>query len=165
MWPPDAKSRPLRKDPDAGKDWKQEEKGIIEDQMVGWHHWVNGHEFEQTLREREGQGSLVCCSPWDCRVRHNWATELNWTEAGWQYTALTYSFPNLEPVCCSMSGSDCCFLTCIQVSQEAGKMVWNSHLFKYFPQLVVTHRIKGLNAVNEAEVDFYFIFKNSFAFL
>ena len=54
-----------------------------------------------------------------------------------------------------MSSSNCCLLICIQLSQEAGKMVWNSHLFKYFPQLVVTHRIKGLNAVNEAEVDIF----------
>ena len=54
-----------------------------------------------------------------------------------------------------MSSSNCCLLTWIQLSQEAGKMVWNSHLFKYFPQLVVTHRIKGLNAVNEAKVDIF----------
>ena len=53
-----------RKDPDAGKDWGQEEKGMTEDEMVGWHHWLNGHEFEQTPGDGEGQGSLVCCSPW-----------------------------------------------------------------------------------------------------
>ena len=57
--------------------------------------------------------------------------------------ALTYSFPNLEPVCCSMSSSNCYFLTCIQVSQEASQMVWYSHLFKYFPQFVVIHTIKS----------------------
>ena len=60
----------------------------------------------------------------------------------WQYTALTYSFTNLEPVCWSMSTSNCCFLTCIQISQEAGKLVWYSHLFKNFPQCVVIHRVK-----------------------
>ena len=54
-----------RKDPDAGKDWRQEEKGTTEDEMIGWHHWLNGHEFEQTLGDSKGQGSLVCCSPWD----------------------------------------------------------------------------------------------------
>ena len=64
LWPPDAKSRLIRKDPDAGKDWRQEEKGKTEDEMVGWHHWLNGHEFEQALGDGEGQGSLVCCSPW-----------------------------------------------------------------------------------------------------
>ena len=64
LWPPDVKSRLIRKDADAGKDWRQEEKGATEDEMVGWHHWLNGHEFEQTLGDGEGQGSLVCCSPW-----------------------------------------------------------------------------------------------------
>ena len=55
---------PVRKDPDAGKDWRQEEKGMTEDEMVGWHHWLNGHEFEQTLGDGEGQGSLSCCRSW-----------------------------------------------------------------------------------------------------
>ena len=72
---------------------------------------------------------------------------------GDQYTALMYSFPNLEPVCCSMSGSSYWFLTCIQISQEAGKVVWYSHLFKNFPQFVVIHTVKGFSLVNEAEVD------------
>ena len=52
----------FEKDPDAGKDWGQEEKGMTEDEMVGWHHWLNGHEFEQALGDGEGQGGLVCCS-------------------------------------------------------------------------------------------------------
>ena len=64
LWPPDAKSWLFRKDPDAGKDWGQEEKGTTEDEMVGWHYWHNGHEYEQALGDGEGQGSLVCCSPW-----------------------------------------------------------------------------------------------------
>ena len=67
-------------------------------------------------------------------------------------TALTYSFPNLEPVHCSMSGSNCCFLTCIQISQEAGKVVWYSYLFKNFPQFVVMHTVKGFGIVNKADV-------------
>ena len=65
----------IGKDPHAGKDWGQEEKGTTEDEMVGWHHWFNEHEFEQTPGDREGQGSLACCSSWGRRVRHNWATE------------------------------------------------------------------------------------------
>ena len=65
-----------------------------------------------------------------------------------------YSFPNFELVCCSISGSDCCFLTCIQMSQEASKMVRYSLLFKDFPQFVVIHTVKGFSIVNEAEVDF-----------
>ena len=63
-----------------------------------------------------------------------------------------YSFPDLEPVCCSMSGSNCCFLTCIQISQEAGQVVWDSHLFQNFPQFVVVHTVKGFGIVNKAEV-------------
>ena len=62
--PSDVKSRLIWKDPDAGKDWGWEEKGMTEDEIVGWHHWLNGHEFEETQRDSEGQGSLVCCSPW-----------------------------------------------------------------------------------------------------
>ena len=64
LWPLDAKSWLIGKDPDAGKDWGQEDKGAAENKMVGWHHWLNGHEFEQTLGDGEGQESLVCCSPW-----------------------------------------------------------------------------------------------------
>ena len=64
IWPPDAKSWFIRKDPDAGKDWRQEKKGTTEDEMVGWHYRLNGHEFEQALGDSEGQGSLACCSPW-----------------------------------------------------------------------------------------------------
>ena len=63
LWPPDAKSQLTGKDPDAGKDWRHEEKGTTEDEMVGWHHQLNGHEFEWALGNGEGQESLVCCSP------------------------------------------------------------------------------------------------------
>ena len=63
-----------------------------------------------------------------------------------------YSFPDLEPVCCSMSSSNCCFLTCVQVSQEAGQVVWYSHLLKNFPQFIVIHTVKGFGLVNKAEV-------------
>ena len=79
LCPPDAKNWLLGKDPDAGKDWRQEEKGRTEDEMVGWHHWFNGHEFEQAPAVGDGQGSLVCYSPWGCKESD--LTELlNWTE-------------------------------------------------------------------------------------
>ena len=66
--------------------------------------------------------------------------------------ALTYSFPYLDPVCCSMSSSNCCFLTSIQISQEAGQVVWYSHLFQNFPEFVVIHTVKGFVVVNKADV-------------
>ena len=69
-----------------------------------------------------------------------------------------YSFPNFELICCPVSGSNCCFLTCIQVFQEAGKVVWYSQLFKTFPQFAVIHTVKGISVVNEAEVDIFLEF-------
>ena len=73
----------IGKDPDAGKDWRQEEKGMTEDEMVGLHHWLNGHEFEHGFGVFEGHGSLVCCSPWGCRVGHNWVTGLKCLLISW----------------------------------------------------------------------------------
>ena len=80
LWQPDAKNWLVGKDPNAGKDWSQEEKGMTEDEMVGWHHWLNGHEFEQAPEDSEGQGSLACCSPWGHKETRlsDW-NELNWT--------------------------------------------------------------------------------------
>ena len=66
LWPPDAKSWLIGIDPDAGKDWGQEEKGVTEDEVVGWHHWLDGHEFEQAVGVGDRQGSLACYSPWGC---------------------------------------------------------------------------------------------------
>ena len=66
-WPPDAKNWLIGKDPDAGKDWRQEEKGTTEDEMVGWHHRLNGHVFEQAPGVGDEQGSLACCCPWSCK--------------------------------------------------------------------------------------------------
>ena len=67
FWPPDAKCGLIRKDPDAGKDRRQEEKGMTEDEMVGWHHQLDGHEFKQALGVGDGQGGLVCCDSWGCK--------------------------------------------------------------------------------------------------
>ena len=71
------------------------------------------------------------------------------------YILLTYCFPNLEPVPCSMCGSNCCFLTYIQVSQKAGQVVWCSHLFQNFPQFIVIHTVKGFGIANKAEIDVF----------
>ena len=79
LWQSDAKSWLIGKDPDAGKDWGQEERGVTEDEMIGWYHWLYGHEFEQALGVGDGQGSLVCCSRWGHKELDT--TEwLNWTE-------------------------------------------------------------------------------------
>ena len=75
FWPSDAKSQLIGKDPYAGKDWRQEEKGATKGEMVGWHHWLNGYEFEQTLGDNEGQRSLACCSPWGAKSWKDLATE------------------------------------------------------------------------------------------
>ena len=78
LWPPDVESWLIWEDPDAGKDWGQEEKGMTEDEMVGWHHRHNRHGFGWTPGVGDGQWGLACCSSWGHRVGHDWATELNW---------------------------------------------------------------------------------------
>ena len=76
LWPPDAKNLLTGKNPDTGEDWRQEEQGTTKDEMVGWHHWLDVHEFEQALGVGDGQGSLACCSTQGCK--ESGATELNW---------------------------------------------------------------------------------------
>ena len=88
IWPPDAISQLSGKDPGAGKDWREEEKGVTEDELIGWHHRLNGHEFEQTLGDGEGQGSLVCCSSWSCKEL-NMTYRLNNNNNDYE-TAVTY---------------------------------------------------------------------------
>ena len=80
LWPSDVKSQLIGKDPNTGKDWEQEEKGVAEDEMVGWHHWSSRHEFEQTLGDSEGQGTLLCCDSQGCK-------ELDTT---WRLTTVTW---------------------------------------------------------------------------
>ena len=92
LWPPDIKSWLIWKDPDAGKDWGQEEKGKTEDEMVGWHHWLNGHGFGWTLGVGDGQGGLACCSPWGLKESDT-TEQMNWTE----YSLNIYIYSN-KPV-------------------------------------------------------------------
>ena len=89
IWPPDVKNQLIGKVPDAGKDWRQEEKGTTEDDMVGWHHWLNGHKFEQTPGIGDGQGSLACCSPWG-RKESDTTEWLDWTELNWEIDESSY---------------------------------------------------------------------------
>ena len=79
LWSPDVKNWLTGKDPDAGKDWRWEEKGTTEDAIVGWHHQLDGHEIEQALGVGNGWGSLACCSPWGCK-ESDMTEWLNWTE-------------------------------------------------------------------------------------
>ena len=85
LWPPHAKSWLIWKDPDAGRDWGQEEKGTTGDEMVGWHHWLDGHEFEWTPGVGDGQGGLACCNSWG-RKESDMTEPLNWTESScWDF--------------------------------------------------------------------------------
>jgi len=86
LWPPDVMNWLIGKDSDAGKDWRQEEKGTTEDEMVAWHHWLNGHEFEQAPGFGDGQGILASCSPWG-RKGSDMTEWLNWTD--WDYCGET----------------------------------------------------------------------------
>ena len=79
VWPPEVVSQLIGKDPDAEKDWRQE-KGMTEDEVVGWHQQLDGHEFEQAPGVGDGQRGLVCCSPWGHRVGQDWVTEANWDD-------------------------------------------------------------------------------------
>ena len=93
LWPLDVKNWLIRKDPDSGKDWRQEETGTAEDEMVGWHHWLYGHEFEQTPGIGDGQGSLTCCSPWG-RDELDMTEQLNWTETPWKCSRMALTLVN-----------------------------------------------------------------------
>ena len=88
FWPPDVKSWVTGKDSDAGKDWRHEEKGMMEDETVGWHHWLNGHEFAQAPGDGEAQGSWVCCSSWG-RKEPTWLCD--WTTTAKYHSILTKS--------------------------------------------------------------------------
>ena len=82
LWPPDVKNWLIWKDPDSGKDWGQEERGMTEDEMVGWHHRLNVHEFGWTLGVGDGQGGLACCGSWGCKEL-DMTERLKWSELSW----------------------------------------------------------------------------------
>ena len=95
LWLPDTKNWLIWKDPDAGKDWRQEEKRMTDDEMVGWHHWLNGREFEQALGVGDGEGSLVCCCPWGCK-ESDMTEQLNWTEL--RVTECTHALRGMKQI-------------------------------------------------------------------
>ena len=106
LWPPDAKSWLIWKDPETGKDSGQEEKGTKEDKMVGWHHWFNGYESRQTPGDREGQGSLACCSPWAAKSQIQLS---NWTMTVTIFT----SIPDVNYGCIFLKTNDSKVELCI----------------------------------------------------
>ena len=95
LWPHDVKNQLIEKDPDAGKGWGQEEKGTIEDEMVGWHHWLNGRGFGWTLGVGDGQGGLACYSPWS-RQESDTTEWLNWTESKQNKTKFRWIWDSLK---------------------------------------------------------------------
>ena len=100
-WPTDAKSWVIWKDPDVGKDWRQEEKGTTEAEMARWHHRLNGHEFEWTLGDGDGQGGLVCCNSWGCKEL-NTTEQLNWTELNSIFSRISFSLKGNPVICNNM---------------------------------------------------------------
>ena len=113
LWPPDAKNWLIGKDPDVGKNCRWKEEGTTEDEMVGWHHWLDGHEFEHTLGVVDGQGSQACCSPMGLqRVRHDWATELYRTDTSsiWATILVFYVLGFLRANCGEWLQSDGCWM-------------------------------------------------------
>ena len=96
LWPPDVKNWLTGKDPDAGKDWRWEEERTTEDEMVGWHHWLSRHEFEQALWMGDGQRGLACCGSWghkesDTTERLNWTESVSWWRAKWHAFSALYN--------------------------------------------------------------------------
>ena len=85
LWPPDVNSWLIGKDPDSGRDWRQEEKGMTEDEMAGWHHWLDGHDFECTPGVSDGQGGLACCNSWGHKESDTTGW-LNWSVQSWVFT-------------------------------------------------------------------------------
>ena len=117
FWPPDAKNWLTGKNPDARKDWKQEEKGMTEDEMDGWHHWLDGHEFQQAPGNGEGQGSLVCRSSWGHKESDT--TEwLNWTDPCHSYYDIHKRF-SWQPTYLALIG----FAEC-KHAEEREKLHW-----------------------------------------
>ena len=113
LWTPDVKNWLIWKDPDAGKDWGQEEKGMTEDKMVVWHHRLHGHKFEQTQGDGEGQGGLACCSPWGHK-ESDMAERLNWTDSFFYFSCYN---------CCVVASSK-------SIIQELGPILIVEQLLK-----------------------------------
>ena len=122
LWTPDAQSWLFGKDPDAGKDWGQEEKGMTEDEMVGWHHWLSGHDFEQTLGDNEVHWSLVCCSLWDQK-------ELDTTE--WLNNKAVWLMDELSTISPAKRKALGCWHAGTPVRDNRGQLVWTTVIVSF----------------------------------
>ena len=107
LWPPHAKSWLIGKDSDAGRDWGQEEKGTTEDEMAGWHHWLDAHESGWTPGDGDGQGGLACCNSWG-RKESDTTERLNWTELNWCLVETKCCKDSIDVVSRSPSGKKTC---------------------------------------------------------
>ena len=136
LWPPDVKNWLTGKDPDAGKDWRQEEKKTTEDEMVGWHHQLNAHEFEQALEVGDGQGSLACCSPWGLQESDTTGW-LNWTELNWMGLGDIFVFVSCINSDCQMNRE----LDSFSSSSSSRKFLLEQ-LFLYWI-VITTHKTGG----------------------
>ena len=125
LWPPHAKSWLIGKNPDAGRDWRQEEKGTVEDEMAGWHHPLDGHEFEGTLGVGDGQGGLACCGSWG-RKESDTTERLHWTD--WRF-----------PQCLPSPGLHWSFLWGLAGVVSTFQEQWATKIFQWlWPPLVST---------------------------
>ena len=131
LWPPDAQNI----DPDVGKDWKQEKKGMTEDEMVGWHHWLNGHEFEQTLEE--GQGIQACCSPWG-RKGSDMTEPVKSKFCAVLCSVAPVMSDSLRPMVCSLPGSSVSgifqarILECVAMPSSRGNGIWSIKILHHY---------------------------------
>ena len=133
LWPPDVKNWLIGKDSDAGKDWRWEEKMMTEDEMVGWHHQLDGHEFEQAPGVSDGQGGLGCCSPWGCKESDttewlNW-TVLNWTHVKCSVQCLAHRGRSINISHCYLPGALCCPQIFNSSNLQQWELTHNSFLF------------------------------------
>ena len=118
LWLPDAKNWLTGKDPDAREDWRQEEKGITEDEMVGWHHWLDGYEFEQAPGVGHGHGGLACCSPWGCAESRTWLSD--WTDVQQNVPC------NLWKLGCHHKYFTSLMVDALKVLWKEGVQLWNT---------------------------------------
>ena len=126
LWPPHAKSWLIGKDPDAGRDWGQEEKGMTEDEMAGWHHQLNGCESDWTLGVGDGQGGLACCNSW-CHKELDTTEQLNWTELQWgdKCGETCLNDESTQSKITTLPARTTTFMICIYLSRQ--RYMWKQH--------------------------------------